>query len=76
MASFPYQVGSHQLLNAINPVWFDAEHTSINLTIRISLVPNEDIPFLANPNDVEVHGREIFALAAAGEFGTVAEFNS
>jgi len=31
-------------------------------------------PFLATPTDVEAHGREIYAKARAGEFGTVAAY--
>ncbi len=30
------------------------------------------VPFSASPTDPEPHGREIFARAAAGEFGEVA----
>lgn len=31
-----------------------------------------EVPFAASPDDVESHGREIFAKAAAGEFGPIA----
>ena len=31
-------------------------------------------PFMASPNDVEAHGREIYARAKAGEFGPVAAY--
>jgi hypothetical protein len=30
------------------------------------------IPFTADPNDVEEHGRQLFAEAEAGKFGAVA----
>lgn len=30
------------------------------------------IPFTASPDDVEPHGRELYARAVAGEFGPVA----
>lgn len=33
------------------------------------------IPFTASPDDPETHGREIYALADAGEFGAVEEFD-
>ena len=32
------------------------------------------IPFGADPNDPEPHGRELFARAVAGEFGPIAEY--
>lgn len=32
------------------------------------------IPFTASPDDVEEHGRQLFARAKAGEFGPVAPF--
>ena len=32
------------------------------------------IPFSANPNDVEQHGRELFAQAIAGQFGEIAPY--
>lgn len=31
------------------------------------------IPFTASPDDVELHGRELYAQAEAGAFGIVAE---
>ena len=32
------------------------------------------IPFSASPDDVEAHGREIYAAAIAGEFGAIAPY--
>lgn len=32
------------------------------------------IPFTASPDDVEPHGRDLYARAMAGEFGPVAEY--
>lgn len=62
-----------QLEYAKNPVWANAEHTMIDLTVRFAEIP-EDLPFTASPNDVEAHGRAIFAAAVAGEYGPVAEY--
>jgi hypothetical protein len=62
-----------QLKYAKNPVWANAEHTMIDLTVRFAEIP-EDLPFTARPDDCEEHGRAIFAAAVAGEFGPVAEF--
>jgi hypothetical protein len=62
-----------QLEYAKNPVWANAEHTMIDLTIKWEGI-NEEYPFTASPTDVEAHGRAIFAAAAAGEYGPVAEY--
>lgn len=58
---------------AKNPKWADAEHTMIDLIIKWDKFP-EELPFTASPNDVEPHGRTIFSLAQAGQFGPVAEY--
>jgi hypothetical protein len=58
---------------AKDPRWADAEHTMIDLTVRFVEIP-EDLPFTASPNDIEEHGRAIFAAAVAGEYGPVAEY--
>jgi hypothetical protein len=62
-----------QLEYAKDPVWANAEHTMIDLMARFAEIP-EDLPFTASPDDVEAHGRAIFAAAVAGEYGPVAEY--
>jgi hypothetical protein len=62
-----------QLEYAKNPVWANAEHTMIDLTIKWDGI-NEEYPFTASPTDVEAHGRAIFEAAVAGQFGEVAEY--
>jgi hypothetical protein len=62
-----------QLEYAKEPVWANAEHTMIDLTIKWVEI-DEDLPFTASPDDCEEHGRAIFAAAVAGEYGPVAEF--
>jgi len=60
------------MYTAHTPQWADAAHTLINLTwVHDTL---GEIPFGASPNDIELHGRELFAKALAGDFGTVAEY--
>jgi hypothetical protein len=56
-----------------DPKWVDAEHTMIDLTIKWDRF-NEELPFSASPSDCEEHGRTIFAAAAAGEYGPIAEY--
>ena len=58
---------------AKQPQWADAEHTRIDLTVKFAKHPME-MPFSADPNDCEAHGRDIFKRAVAGEFGPVAEY--
>jgi len=62
-----------QLEYAKDPVWANAEHTMIDLTVRFAEIP-EDLPFTASLNDVEAHGRAIFVAAVAGEYGPVSEY--
>jgi hypothetical protein len=62
-----------QLEYAKDPVWANAEHTMIDLTIKWDGI-NEEYPFTASPTDVEAHGRAIFEQASQGAFGTVAEY--
>ena len=62
-----------QLEYAKNPVWADAGHRMIDLTIKWVEI-DEELPFTASPKDCEEHGRAIFAAAQAGEYGEVAEF--
>jgi hypothetical protein len=62
-----------QLEYAKNPVWANAEHTMIDLEIKLK-GGERSLPFTASPTDCEAHGREIFAAAVVGEYGEVAEF--
>ena len=61
-----------QITNVVSPEWANAEHTAINVTMTHSEFGV--IPFSASPDDVEEHGREIFADAVAGKFGVIAEY--
>lgn len=64
-----------KLIYAKNPAWANRSQTLINLTVRFEEIA-EDLPFTANPNDPEVHGRDLYARAKAGEFGNVSPFNA
>ena len=57
-----------------NPVWNDAEHTSIDCIVTTSQFGDEELPFTASSNDVEPHGRAIFAALVAGNHGLIAEY--
>lgn len=60
------------ILNVKTPLWANAEHTLLDVTLETDVYG--EIPFSASPDDVEVHGREIFADAVAGKFGVIAEY--
>jgi hypothetical protein len=63
------------ILNSVsNPVWANPEHTTINCEITTSQFGNEVLPFTASPDDVEPHGRAIFADIVAGTYGPIAEY--
>lgn len=62
-----------QLEYAKDPRWVNAEHSMIDLIVKWSEYP-EELPFTANRDDVEEHGRQLYAEAAAGHFGQIAEY--
>ena len=56
-------------MNTRNPIWANSEQTLIDCEIEH---PHYGwIPFTASPDDVEAHGREVFAALSKGE---VAEY--
>jgi hypothetical protein len=63
-----------QLTSLTNPVWADAEHTRIDCEITTSQFGDEILPFTADQNDVEAHGRGIFADIVAGHYGPIGEY--
>ncbi|MBV7413617.1 hypothetical protein [Aeromonas sp. sif2433] len=60
-------------LSATAPSWQDAEHTTLLMAVQFEHLA-EPVPFTASPDDVEPHGRWLFALARDGAFGPVAEY--
>lgn len=62
------------LASVSNPRWANAEHTMIDCEITTSQFGDEVLPFAASPNDVEAHGRAIFADLVAGKYGPIAEY--
>jgi hypothetical protein len=57
-----------------NPRWANAEQTAIDCEITTSQFGDEVLPFTASPNDVEPHGRAIFASIIAGDYGPIEEY--
>ena len=69
------------LLGAKNPVWANEENSLILLDCKFShyhalgMTENDGYyGFLANPNDPEEHGRQIYANAVNGDYGTVGAY--
>lgn len=60
---------------ASNPKWSNRSHSAIDVVARFHEI-EEDLPFTANPDDVEAHGRDIYYRASSGEFGPIAEFEA
>lgn len=63
-----------QLTSLANSRWANAEHTAIDCEITTSQFGDEVLPFTAAQNDVEPHGRAIFADIANGKYGPIAEY--
>ena len=61
------------LTYAKNAKWANKEHTLIDVVARFEEI-NEDLPFTADPNDPEEHGRDIYARALSGDYGVIAEY--
>lgn len=62
------------LTSLVNPRWSSVEHTAIDCEITTSQFGDEVLPFTASPNDVEPHGRTLFAQIVAGDFGPIADY--
>jgi hypothetical protein len=62
------------LTSVTNPVWSNAEQTTIDCNITTSQFGSEVLPFTASPEDTEAHGRAIFADLVAGVYGPIAEY--
>ena len=62
------------LTSISNPRWLNAEHTAIDCEITTSQFGDEVLPFTADQNDVEPHGRAIFADIVAGKYGPIADY--
>lgn len=62
------------LTSLTNQRWADADQTMIDCEITTSQFGDEVLPFTAAQNDVEAHGRAIFADLVAGLYGPIAEY--
>jgi hypothetical protein len=58
----------------INPVWANAEHTTINCNVDFDDLSEATVPFSAVASGDYPHTHEIFARCIAGDFGSIAEY--
>jgi len=63
-----------KLTSLTNPIWSNEAHTAIDCLITTSQFGDEVLPFTADQNDVEPHGRGIFADIVAGTYGAIGEY--
>lgn len=63
-----------ELTSLVNPQWSNAEHTTIDCDIKTSQFGDAALPFTAAQNDIEPHGRAIFADIVSGKYGAIAEY--
>lgn len=63
-----------KITSVLNPRWSNVEQTTIDCEITTSQLGDEVLPFTASLNDVEAHGRAIFADIIAGKYGPIAEY--
>ena len=61
------------LKTAKNPQWSDSSGTRIDLII-IWQEFEKELPFIADANDFEEHGKLLFTKALNGDFGVIAPF--
>lgn len=62
------------LTSLTSPQWANAEHTMIDCLITTSQFGDDVLPFTAAQNDVEAHGRAIFADLVSGVYGPIADY--
>lgn len=62
------------LTSVRNPRWANQQKTLIDCEITTSQFGDEILPFTANPDDCEAHGRAIFADIVAGKYGEIGEY--
>jgi len=60
--------------NATLPKYVTADSVVIELQVVFEEFGDTVLPFGATADDVEQHGRELYARALAGEFGAIAPY--
>lgn len=60
------------LTSATNPRWTSPEQKAVVLDCTFEHLGSEVVPFTAQADDPEAHGRDIYSRALAGDFGPIA----
>jgi hypothetical protein len=61
------------ILNLTNPIYSSPDGSTIDCMLELDSFP-EPIPFTANPNDIEEHGRLIYADIISGKYGPISAY--
>lgn len=64
----------HTVNSAKNPRWSNATKTWIDLDVDFNELDADFVPFTASADTDTDYGRDLFARAIAGEFGTIADY--
>lgn len=64
----------YNIVSIKNPKWAGQEETLIDCEIVFEGMEQTPVPFTANKNDCEAHGREVFEAILSGKFGEIAAF--
>lgn len=56
------------------PQWANEAQTLVNCLITTSQFGDDELPFTASAEDVEAHGRNLYAELTAGKYGPIAEY--
>jgi hypothetical protein len=57
-----------------NPKWANEQQTAIDCDVNFNHLPDEFVPFTADPTDVMEYSADIFNRCVAEEFGEIAEY--
>ncbi len=62
------------VLNLKNPRWVNQAQTQIDCEVEFKKFEGTYLPFTADPNDPEAHGRDIYQRLVNGEWGEIAAY--
>jgi len=57
-----------------NPKWANEQQTAIDCDVNFNHLPDEFVPFTADPSDVMEYSADIFNRCVAEEFGEIGEY--
>jgi len=68
-------MNTRTVVSAHSPVYADPENKTVRLKVAFAEIPQYgEVDFLATPNDIEPHGRDILASALAGQYGPIGPY--